>query len=620
MRINQVTKTYDVVVIGGGHGGCEAALAAARMGAGTLLVTMEWEAVALAPCNPAIGGPAKSIVVREVDALGGAMAEITDQAQIQIRMLNTSKGPAVRALRAQIDKALYQRLMSERLLAQPGLDILEGEVASLRRDEQGVTGCILTDGRQVACRQVVICAGTYLNGKVLIGEKEQVSGPVGHPASVAFARWMREQGWPMTRFKTGTPARVHRDHIDFSRTQRQDGEAGLCFSFLTQPGQYQRPSIPCWLSATTEETHRIIRENLHRAPLYSGRIQGVGPRYCPSVEDKILRFPERSSHQLFLEPEGLDTEEYYVQGMSTSLPEEVQIAFLRTIPGLEQVQVLRPAYAIEYDCLDPRQLQPTLEHRLWPGLFCGGQINGSSGYEEAAGQGLVAGANAAARALGKAPLLFTRGDSYLGVMIDDLVTKGVAEPYRLFTSRAEYRLLLRQDNADLRLTPIGLEQGLIPPQRRRAFLEKKEQVEAEIYRLEHSHAGRLVLERLGIEAGGDLTLGALVRRPELTYGQIAAVSPPDRPLPGNGSEQVEVAVKYAGYIQKQREQVARFQSLEGRLLPADLDYEALGALSTEGRQKLSAARPRSIGAASRLEGVTPADISVLLVELKRRGR
>ena len=619
MIIQQITQAYQVVVIGGGHAGCEAALAAARMGASTLLISLELDYLALAPCNPAIGGPAKSIVVREVDALGGAMAEITDAAQIQIRMLNTSKGPAVRALRAQIDKQLYQRLMRERLLAQPGLDLLEGEAAELLRDERGVSGVQLADGRMVECRRVVVCSGTYLNGKVLIGPKEFSSGPVGHPASLRLAKWLRDQGLPMGRFKTGTPARVLRDSIDFSRTQRQDGEAGLFFSFMTEPGQYQRPSIPCWLSGTTEETHRIIRENLHLTPLYSGRIQGVGPRYCPSVEDKIVRFPERSSHQLFLEPEGEESPEYYVQGMSTSLPENVQLAFLCTIPGLERVEVLRPAYAIEYDCLDPQQLYPSLEHRLLPGLFCAGQLNGSSGYEEAAGQGLVAGANAAAQALGREPLLFTRGDSYLGVMIDDLVTKGVEEPYRLFTSRAEYRLLLRQDNADLRLTPLGIGSGLVPEQRAASFHAKQEQVAAEIERLERHHAGAEVLRALDIPPAGDLTLANLLRRPEIEYAQLSALEPPPQPLPGNGAEQVEVAVKYAGYIRKQQEQVERFQELERRLIPPELDYSLLLGLSTEARQKLTAARPASLGAASRISGVTPADIAVLLVELKRWG-
>ncbi len=617
MILSTIPKTsYAVVVVGGGHAGAEAALAAARMGVKTLLVTMEISAIALAPCNPAIGGPAKSIVVREVDAMGGAMGEITDQSQIQIRMLNTSKGPAVRALRAQIDKALYQHLMQEKLFCQENLDILVAEAAALSLKNGEVQGLVLSDGSVISCPTVVLCSGTYLNGQVLMGEESFPSGPVGHEPSLLLGEYLRGEGLAMTRFKTGTPARVAKDSIDFSRTQRQDGEKDLCFSFLTKPGQYNRPSIPCWLSWTTEETHAIIRQNLHLSPLYSGRIQGVGPRYCPSIEDKLVRFPDRNSHQLFLEPEGEHSPEYYVQGMSTSLPLWVQEAFLRTIPGLEKVQILKPAYAIEYDCLDPLQLSPTFAHKEIKGLFCAGQINGTSGYEEAAGQGLLAGANAAAWVKGLAPLVLNRAQAYLGVLADDLTTKGVDEPYRLFTSRAEYRLLLRQNNADLRLTPLAMKYGLISPERAEAFLSRKGEIEKEAARLEKERPTMAMLNALSIPPAADQTLATLLRRPELTYEKIASLSPAPAPLSPQSAEEVETMVKYQGYIEKQLEQVKRFQALEEKRLPLDLDYRSLPALSKEAQEKLNQLHPLSIGQASRISGVSPADLSVLLFSLK----
>ncbi|MCL1873345.1 MAG: tRNA uridine-5-carboxymethylaminomethyl(34) synthesis enzyme MnmG [Clostridiales bacterium] len=614
-------EVYQVIVIGGGHAGIEAALAAARLGAKTLLISQGPDSLALMPCNPAIGGPAKSILVREIDALGGFMARAADKSQIQIRLLNQGKGPAVQALRAQIDKPEYQKLAREALFSQKGLAIAFGEVKQFLISQDQIEGVLLTDERRFSAENIVLAAGTYLGGRIFIGDMNYFSGPLGYPPVLELSAYLKSLGLPLTRFKTGTPARVSRNSLDFESMCEQKGDdSGLAFSFLTKREEARaRPRRSCWLTYTNPRTHQIIRDNLHLSALFSGDIKGVGPRYCPSIEDKVTRFAERDSHQLFLEPEDLAGQEFYVQGMSSSLPREVQLDFLRSIEGLKQVEILRPAYAIEYDCLLPSQLCPTLEHKQLKGFFSAGQINGSSGYEEAAGQGLWAGANAALRALGQPPFHLSRAQAYLGVMVDDLVTKGVEEPYRLFTSLAEYRLLLRQDNADLRLIPLAKELGLVSPARYEAHLEKETAIQEEIKRLESIRPGEEELRGLDIEGKGD-NLAMLLRRPGMTYEKIAAKYPSRENLEDSEREQVEVSLKYAGYIEKQKQQVASFERLEGRRLPEGLDYQEVRGLSAEASQKLSRIRPQTIGQASRISGVSPGDLNVLLVWLtKNRG-
>ncbi|WJQ07176.1 tRNA uridine-5-carboxymethylaminomethyl(34) synthesis enzyme MnmG [Geobacillus stearothermophilus] len=614
--------SYDVIVVGAGHAGCEAALAAARIGAKTLVITLNLDMIAFMPCNPSIGGPAKGIVVREIDALGGEMGRNIDKTYIQIRMLNTGKGPAVRALRAQADKVLYQREMKKTLERQENLTLLQGKVERLIVEDGVCKGVITQTGAHYYAKAVVITTGTFLRGEIIIGDIKYSSGPNNQQPSIKLSEHLEELGFKLVRFKTGTPPRVNSRTIDYSKTEIQPGdEEPRAFSYETTT--YITDQLPCWLTYTTEETHRIIDENLHLSPMYSGMIKGTGPRYCPSIEDKVVRFHDKPRHQIFLEPEGRETEEVYVQGLSTSLPEHIQRKLLETIPGLEKAQLMRAGYAIEYDAIVPTQLWPTLETKLVKNLYTAGQINGTSGYEEAAGQGIMAGINAAHRALGREEIILSRSDAYIGVLIDDLVTKGTNEPYRLLTSRAEYRLLLRHDNADLRLTELGYRIGLISEERYQKFLAKKEAIEREKKRLQTviikptPKVQEVIREAGGSELKDGIRAADLLRRPEMTYEHIRKLAPADEDIAPEVAEQVEIQIKYEGYIQKSLQEVERLKKMENKKIPEDIDYDAIQGLATEARQKLKQVRPLSIAQASRISGVNPADISILLVYLEQ---
>lgn len=624
--MKKVIEEYiDVAVIGAGHAGCEAALASARLGMKTVMFTVSVDSIALMPCNPNIGGSSKGHLVREIDALGGEMGKNIDKSFIQSKMLNRSKGPAVHSLRAQADKADYSRNMRNVLEATENLLIKQMEVTELITENGILTGVRTYSGAVYHCKAAILCTGTYLKARCIYGDVSSYTGPNGLQAANYLTDSLKANGVELYRFKTGTPARISRKSIDFSKMEEQKGDERIVpFSFTTDPESVQKEQISCWLTYTNETTHEIIRSNLDRSPLYSGMIEGTGPRYCPSIEDKVVKFSDKNRHQVFIEPEGLHTDEMYVGGMSSSLPEDVQYEMYRSVPGLEHAQIVRNAYAIEYDCIDARQLDLSLEFKKIRGLFSAGQFNGSSGYEEAAAQGLIAGINAAQKIKGQEPLILDRSEAYIGVLIDDLVTKENHEPYRMMTSRAEYRLLLRQDNADARLTPKGYEIGLIDEARYQNLLRKEAEIEAEIKRVEQVHigAGKEVQQCLvshgSTELKSSATLAELIRRPELTYDMLAEIDL-DRPqLSAEVTEQVNIYIKYDGYLQRQLKQVEQFKKLEARKIPADIDYDAVPSLRIEARQKLKQYQPMSIGQASRLAGVSPADVSVLLVYLEKR--
>ena len=613
------TFNFDIAVIGAGHAGCEAALASARLGMKTIVLTINLDSIANMPCNPSIGGTAKGHLVREIDALGGEMGKVADLTKLQTRMLNLRKGPAVHSLRAQADRRAYQIEMKRRLEKQENLYIRQAEVKEIEKTDEGFVLTIHT-GTKFYAKSVILSTGTYMEGKIIIGEFSYSGGPDGLFPSSGLSESLQKLGVEMMRFKTGTPTRIHARSVDFSVLEKQEGDEEIVpFSFETTTEEKNK--VCCYLTYTNTKTHEIIRENLHRSPLFNGLIDGVGPRYCPSIEDKVVRFADRERHQVFIEPMGLTTEEMYLQGMSTSLPEDVQLAMLKTMEGLENVEIMRSAYAIEYDCCNPLQLRPSLEMREIEGLYGAGQFNGTSGYEEAAAQGLIAGINAARKLKGLPPVVFDRSEAYIGVLIDDLVTKGTNEPYRMLTSRAEYRLLLRQDNADLRLTPTGYEIGLISEERYNKFLQKKANIEKEIERINSvnippSKEINEYLEKNGSQTlSTGIKLAELIRRPELTYESLASFDKERPQLEKTHWQQAEIAVKYEGYIKRQFEQVERFAKNEKKMIPEDIDYSQVYGLRTEARQKLEKMRPENIGRASRISGVSPADIGVLLIYL-----
>lgn len=621
-------ESYDAVVVGAGHAGCEAALALARLGMNTIMFTVSMDSIALMPCNPNIGGSSKGHLVREIDALGGEMGKNIDKTFIQSKMLNQSKGPAVHSLRAQADKQDYTGEMRRVMENTEHLTLRQDEVEKLIVEDNKITGVLTSSGAVYPCKAVILCTGVYLKARCVYGDVSRYTGPNGLSAANHLSESLKELGIELYRFKTGTPARIDKRSIDFSKMEEQKGDEKIVpFSFTNRPEDLEREQISCWLTYTNEKTHQIIRDNLDRSPLYSGNIQGTGPRYCPSIEDKVVRFADKNRHQVFIEPEGNYTNEMYIGGMSSSLPEDVQVEMYRSVAGLENAKIVRNAYAIEYDCINATQLKPSLEFKSISGLFSAGQFNGSSGYEEAAAQGLIAGINAARKLTGKEPLILDRSEAYIGVLIDDLVTKETHEPYRMMTSRAEYRLILRQDNADLRLTKKGYEIGLISEERYQHLLEKENQIKEEVERLLHTSVGaskevQTVLEELGTTPlNSGATLAELIRRPELSYQDIAPIDKNRKPLSDEVIEQVNINLKYEGYINRQLKQVEQFKKLENKKIPETLDYDDVYSLRIEARQKLKAIRPHSVGQASRISGVSPADISVLLVYLEQlRGR